>query len=78
MIEWGIEEIEKWNLPSVVMATQAGYGLYLECGYKPQEVWQVDLPQWGGEGTYMKAIMTRYPKGWEVSDQRKQVLASMQ
>ncbi len=69
MMEWGIEELERKHLPSVIIATEAGYGLYLKYGYTLQETWHVDLSKWGGKGTYMNALLTRYPHNWGEASQ---------
>ena len=64
-MEWGVQESERRQLPSTVVSTQAGYGLYVKHGYEEQERWEADLTNYGGGGTYFNAILTRYPKSWE-------------
>ena len=61
-MEWGVDELERRQVPGVIVATEAGYGLYVKCGFVVQETWDEDLAKWGGRGGYMNAVLTRYPK----------------
>lgn len=67
-MEWGTDKLERESLPSVIVSTVAGYGLYEKWGYKMQEQYFVDLDKIGGEGMYFNAVMTRYPKIGENQD----------
>ena len=62
LIEWGTDELERRQVPSIIVATQAGYGLYMKSGFVTQDTWDEDLSRWGGSGSYMNAVLTRYPQ----------------
>lgn len=61
-MQWGTDELERRQLSSLIVATEAGYELYVKHGFKPVETWDQDLEPWGGKGIYKNTLLTRYPK----------------
>ena len=61
LMEWGEEEFTKRDVPSVIAATEAGFGLYLKHGYEERQRYYVDLGKFGGEGRYFNAVLTKFP-----------------
>ena len=60
-MKWGTDELERRQLPGIIVASEAGYGLYIKFGFEPQGKWDEDLEKWGGRGRYMNTVLTRYP-----------------
>ena len=64
VMRWGTGKLEEMQVPSFIVSSEQGYGLYMKHGYKEVDRWEVDMgrwPQWGGNGMYMNAFLTRYP-----------------
>ena len=61
LMKLGEEEFNKRQVPSIIVSTEAGYGLYLKYGYQVQERYVVDMAKYGGEGTYFNAVLTKSP-----------------
>ena len=62
LMDWGINELERRQVPGLIVATEAGYELYSKRGFEGREIWDEDLTRWGGSGNDMNAVLTRYPK----------------
>ena len=64
LMKWGIDKLDEMQVPSFIVSSEQGYGLYMKHGYKEIDRWEIDMgrwPQWGGNGMYMNAFLTRYP-----------------
>lgn len=64
LLRWGIDKQEEIRVPSFIISTDQGYGLYMKHGYREIERWEIDMgrwPQWGGNGLYKNVFLTRYP-----------------
>ena len=64
LMKWGTDRLEEMQVPSFIIATDQGYGLYIRHGYKEIERWEIDMgrwPQWGWNGMYKNVFLTRYP-----------------
>ena len=62
LMSWGDDELNKRKVPSVIVSTVQGYGLYAKHGWETQEKYFVDLNKIGGQGQYFNAVMTKFPK----------------
>ena len=64
LMRWGTDKLEEMQVPSFIISTDQGHGLYIKHGYKEIERWEIDMgrwPQWGGNGMYKNIFLTRYP-----------------
>lgn len=64
LMEWGTDKLEEMQVPSFIIASSQGYGLYIKHGYKEIERWEIDMgrwSQWGGNGMFKNFFLTRYP-----------------
>lgn len=61
LVEWGIKRADECGLKSVLMASEAGLGVYLKHGFKVVKEIEMDLEPYGVEATELRRWMVRDP-----------------
>lgn len=61
LVEWGTKRADERGLKSVLMASEAGLGVYLKHGFKVVKEIEMDLRLYGLEATELRRWMVRDP-----------------
>lgn len=61
LVEWGTQRADQRGLKSVLMASEAGLGVYLKHGFKVVKEIEMDLRPYGVEATEVRRWMVREP-----------------
>lgn len=61
LVEWGTQRSDEHGLKCVLMASEAGLGVYLKHGFKVVREVEMDLRPYGVEATELRRWMVREP-----------------
>lgn len=63
LLQWGLEYSAKVSLPVYLEASPAGYGLYLQYGFRQIDVATIKAEDWDGDHDFdMPALVRDAPK----------------
>lgn len=62
MLKWGTTKADAWGSRIYLEATDVGYPVYINHGFRPVEEVILDRAQFGGEGSESFVIMIRDPR----------------